>query len=267
MQPRRPSVLLVSEDGSDAALPVMRALTHKLFGRLAPSYRSDQLQIEPLKSAEARLASIGQRWKSQNPKDEPLKRELLRELASKLAEGPDSFVIFHVDGDCRFSDSRQGTRFASLDALQRFVGRIPQLAAARPTPGRNDADSLACAMRERLFFMLPFYSIEAWLYQNSEEAIRLCQERHGGRDVEVFRDWASNRGALDEVPKIKERTCLRDRANRELAEMAFPIVAALSAEKSLSLFLARLAESAALRAALAQKGDLYGQNEETEAVG
>jgi hypothetical protein len=49
--------------------------------------------------------------------------------------------------------------------------------------------------------------------------------------------------------------------------MAFPIVAALSAEKSLSLFLARLAESAALRAALAQKGDLYGQNEETEAVG
>lgn len=69
---------------------------------------------------------------------------------------------------------------------------------------------------------MPFYSIEAWTYQNTRHAKKICQEKYGGRDVKRFDEWERDRAKLDEVEKPKARTCLGSKHNQELAENAFP---------------------------------------------
>src|SRR5262245_42845424 len=94
----RASILLVSEDGGADAIPSLRALTHKLLRLVAPNYQRQGVEIEPLQHAEAARSATGQYWKSTQSKDRQQKVALLREIASKLAEGETSFVLFHIDG-------------------------------------------------------------------------------------------------------------------------------------------------------------------------
>lgn len=64
---------------------------------------------------------------------------------------------------------------------------------------------------------MPYYSLEAWVYQATHHAIALCEKHHAGKDAGEFERWAKARASLDEVIKPKEATCLRDHHNPELA--------------------------------------------------
>ena len=86
----------------------------------------------------------------------------------------------------------------------------------------------------RLFVLHPHYSIEAWLYQNDREALRILSETPcSHRCREKVEAWKADRALLDEVEKPKDTTpCLRDRHNLALTQ-GFPLDEVLAAEKSL----------------------------------
>jgi hypothetical protein len=104
----------------------------------------------------------------------------------------------------------------------------------------------------RFIQLTPFYSIEAWLYQNIAEARRIC-EASCGRHIELFNAWEADRGLLDQVfkPKSKETSCLEDKHNRALAEKSFPAEAAFNADKSYAAAVMDLLDRPDLRAAVA----------------
>ena len=87
----------------------------------------------------------------------------------------------------------------------------------------------------RLLECVPFYSIEAWLYQSTDAALALCRSNYQGADASTFSKWAENRALLDEVLKPKDRTCLRDKHNEELAD-GLPVREVLQAGRSLTWF-------------------------------
>jgi len=103
---------------------------------------------------------------------------------------------------------------------------------------------------KRLMLIIPYYSIESWLFQNTDVAIRLCREKHSGKDVDVFEGWAANRAKLDEEIKPKEMVCLRAKHNRELATTGFPFDLAHELKKSLKAAVDELSNSHDLRQAL-----------------
>lgn len=107
------------------------------------------------------------------------------------------------------------------------------------------------AIMSRLCLLSPYYSIEAWLYQNTYVAKALCHKHYGGRDVELFEKWEANRALLDDVKRPKEETCLRAKHNRELAELNFPAEPVYYAAASFTESVNRLMACAALCAALA----------------
>ena len=72
----------------------------------------------------------------------------------------------------------------------------------------------------QLLVMVPFYSIEAWVLQNTQAGRRLCLEHEEckGQHSALFDAWEKDRTALDEILQPKEKICFKGKHNHRLAE-------------------------------------------------
>ena len=227
-------VLLLTEDSAKDAHATLEALLRKL---LQSVQRHDALRVrvDP-PSAQAARGAHRNEWKARG---KPHVTAMLRELATHIAQ-EDKFAVFHVDADATWTDGRRRVP-QNLALFEHRVRQPLRLLLA----GKN------AAAIARLFVLHPHYSIEAWLYQNDREALRILAETpcsHGCRaKVEA---WKAERALLDEVEKPKDTTpCLRDRHNLALTN-GLPIDDVLAAEKSLHEARDHLAASTELCAAL-----------------
>jgi hypothetical protein len=102
----------------------------------------------------------------------------------------------------------------------------------------------------RLRLLVPFYSIEAWLYQNTREAARLCDEDGCKQCKPTLEAWARERASLDNVSRPKEKLCLRDKYNTRLAAAGFPADEVFAADASFTKAVTELLDCAELMSAL-----------------
>jgi hypothetical protein len=237
-------ILLLSEDASKDARPTLEALVKKMLRLVDEQCRTNALRFEPPEEATA-VITRANLWKSAKPADHQKTVALCRMLATKLAEQPAGFVLFHIDGDRRWSERAKSENCAKFDRLIR--ARVRDV-LVHEKPDWTAAELDRCMAR--LVLLVPFYSIEAWTYQNTQRARTLCREHHGGRDVDRFEAWERDRAALDEVEQPKHATCLADRHNRDLAENAFPHREACAAGTSLAAAVEALSACTDLRDAL-----------------
>jgi hypothetical protein len=145
---------------------------------------------------------------------------------------PNGWVFFHFDGDRPWSAS------ASSENRQKFK--------------ELNWEPVRLKIQERLVERkreMATRTEEVKSY-DTRKAIRLCQERYGGRDVEQFQAWAQDRTALEEVLKPKEAVCLGAAHNLELAW--FPTREVRAAGRSFAAIVEVLSQDSALREALAQ---------------
>lgn len=217
---RRGSLLILSEDSS--GYDTVRALVERTLLRLVRGFPPDRLSFQPIDS-EARNAVHGNLWKSRNPRDREAQVQMVRAI-SRALERPNGFVFFHVDADRAWSLPGPCENAEQFEARVRAKVRL--LLAEM-----MDADAVELALG-RLFLLMPYYSIEAWLLQHTAKAIELCAKHYQGRDREQFEAWQRDRTLLDEVDKPKAQTCLRDRHNAELAGKGFPADEVYAAERS-----------------------------------
>lgn len=268
------SLLLLTEDGAQNACLTIEALVHKMLHLVDGKYRKNRIDFQP-QNDRSREAMQGNIWKSSKREDRPKLVDLGRSIATKLLERDEEpgFVLFHFDGDCAWSKRKRECQ--NINKFEAFVVRFVEqvvvdtlhsehekavqlaVAAAGPTKKkasrRPDITAAKAMAMSRLIRLTPFYSIEAWLFQNTVEARRLCQKSRCGRHLEKIAGWESARGMLDELPKIKdELPCLEDRHNHQLAATSFPYHEAESAGKSYAETVARLRECPDLPAALAR---------------
>jgi hypothetical protein len=253
------SILVLTEDsGGDGGATII-AIVRKTLLFIKPQARLKRVVLEP-QSEDARRAMHGTHWKSKKALQRQKLILLGRVIAAKLLEeeGP-GFVFFHVDGDRAWADR------ASSDAVEEFELFVQNyvkqaldnnLRRKRREHGESvDEESLQRDIEAALGRMLrltPFYSIEAWLYQNTAEARKLC-ETHCGKHLSTITDWEQDRGQLDEVlkPKRDDFSCLGARHNRALAENGFPAQAAFDAGKSYAHAVLAMLDNKELTGALA----------------
>jgi hypothetical protein len=153
---------------------------------------------------------IRNRWRSAQAKDQFSKRELWRYLARKVAE-TGGFVVFHYDGDTRWSKSTESPARAQFD-------REVRIRVAQVLSGSQRSPEEISQQMGRIIECVPFYSVEVWTYQATARAIALCREKYRGADVEKFEAWGADRTKLDDEWKPKEQSCLRDEHNEELGK-------------------------------------------------
>ena len=217
----RLSILLLSEDSGKHAHRVLEALSKKFLRLVHGQCQTQRVKFDPAND-DARVAMHANSWKSRD------RRKLIilaRIIAERIAM-PHGFVFFHADGDRVYSER------AESENRTKFHDRIVNAVRQQLLHSGRDSDEVEKLM-ERLLLLMPFYSIEAWLYQNIDLATRLCREHYNGRDLERFAHWREHRSAIDELARPKDCVCLADKHNLELASDRYPAQPAYAAGTSL----------------------------------
>lgn len=225
--------LVLTEDSAKDADEIIRALLRQMFRQIV-AVKPDGRRVEftPV-GAEAREASKGTNW--QNPRHKHIVR-LRRQIATHLAGG--GFVFFHFDGDEVWA---RRAKSKNVRLFGRQIRARVELLVAQNAP----RDGVAAAM-SRLHAIVPFYSIEAWLFQNERVGLKVAT---CAADVERFEAWAADRTLLDEVDKPKVTVSFEGKFNAAFVER-YPMKAVVDAERSLAATVWALKDDEALRAAL-----------------
>jgi hypothetical protein len=212
------SVMVLTEDSGDDAYATVHALAKEALKLLVPGVHTHRIDFKPLDDANARRAMHANLWKSTNRLDEPNIRLLIRSIANELLKEA-GFVLYHLDGDRPWSDRE------SSENVREFNRRIREPLKAALNAGLQKQRLPSSAVDERmkrLRMLVPFYSIEAWLYQNTREATHLCATEGCGTCQPKLDTWAQERSSLDEEHQPKEALCLRDKHNARLATSGYP---------------------------------------------
>jgi hypothetical protein len=224
----RISIALLTEDKSEQTWLGLKALVGRLLHRFEDDGFTQRIEIVPADD-DVRPVVRANRWESTKRQDEAAKRLLWKYLAWKLSESG-GFVVFHYDGDNLWGDRVKSPRPEKFARVVRVsVDRVLRDPKLRLSP-----EEIARRL-QRIVECVPFYSVEAWLYQATDHAIALCREKYRGADVERFEKWGANRALLDDVHMPKEATCLKDKHNDELGKHV-PVWEVVQAGRSLTCF-------------------------------
>lgn len=249
------SILVLTEDSAKDSVDTIATLAKKMLLLADKAARTNRIELEPQREG-AREAMRGNLWKSAKPFDRPKLIALGRAIAAKLLEARvPGFVLFHVDGDRVWADRASSENVEKFgEFVRRYVEQSVHQALCeqqKTRPLAVDVERDKAAAMKRLLRLTPFYSIEAWLYQNTAEAIRLCSARCGRHSAKI-KAWEADRGALDEVHKPKDELCLGSEHNQALAGPGFPSEDVYYAGKSYEAAVSKLFECEELLTALSR---------------
>lgn len=245
------SLLIITEDSGADGHATILAVVKRMLQLIVPDYQTHHLGFEP-KDPKVQRALQGTGWKSKDPKSQADRATALRTIATKLGR-KNGFVLFHIDGDRTWAE-RSSSENVELFA-KRVIEPVQQILKGSKSTAQDAETSLL-----HLFPVVPFYSIESWLYQHTDVAIRLCRDNHQGRDIAKFKKWSQTRTKLDDVKKPKEEVCFRDVHNLECAGPGYPAQAVFDADRSYAACVRDLQACAELRALLdATAGRVEGE--------
>ena len=223
---------VLSEDGGKDAYAVVCCVTRQILRFVLPGRDLRPILFLPL-NEKASLAVHGNIWKSRKPRDRQKRLDLMEALVGDVLSG--GFVVFHIDADQIWARRQQ---CLNLTQFADFVAEMCRNYSDARFPNRTP-ERLREAFERRLIVIVPYYSIESWLYQSTERAVAICDEQYRGKDRGHFAAWGQDRRLLDEEPQPKDRFALGDRHNRELAEAGIPVHGLEEAGKSFAQAVAR----------------------------
>jgi len=243
---------VLTEDASGQAFGTVSAFVRHLLLLADPRTQTQCLELEPTEHEHIRATTIANRWKSSSASDRQSVVELLRMIAGKVVE-PGGYVFFHFDGDAPWS-ARDAS--ANIKAFDRIIkeGVRSTLQMRLSTRYGNRTLEMEAAVADalgRLIPIVPFYSIEAWCYQNTRIGKEVCLALHSGGHDATFEQWEQDRTQLDEVTQIKNTSCLGSEHNHRLASEHFPAREVHLVGKSFAYCVKDLASRPALLSALA----------------
>lgn len=244
------SILVLTEDSAPRAESVVRKLVEKLLRYLESRCDPQRIRFEPIDPETRPLMSANQ-WAGSDQKRYIVRTRLHRIIAAKLVD-PTGFVFQHIDADRRWTDRERdpSTNVAHLGRLlthvrRELTDRFQPAKTRPPRRARKAIDTMSAAEIDasvqrclaRFIPLVPYWEIEAWLYQNIRRAAELCPgpprcTRQPSCHSKLA-EWQDDRGALDEVEDPSEALCLGKQHNEELVQ-SLPIKLVVDAGKSLA---------------------------------
>jgi hypothetical protein len=231
------TITVLSEDGSPSGQSTVLKFIKRAAVSVCATCQPQNLKCEPREETLQKQTISGNLWKCEKPQDHAKIVQLKQYLATRLGKA-NSLVFYHFDGDVPWN-KRESCE--NKDKFQRkIIDGVTQLLAKPPCAiGTARSKEQVDDCISRLVVVVPFYSIEAWLFQNTDQLIENCRKKCRSRHQKhkrVLLSWADNPKVLEELDKPKEQYCLKATKNRELAETSFPWPKLESVGKSYSAF-------------------------------
>jgi hypothetical protein len=198
-------ILILTEDGADKAPTTLQHVIVRLLRAAFPGIDTSKLVFIP-RSTQAARSARANKWKSNKREDERDQRILTRDIATQVTE-VDSFVFFHFDGDTPWS--QRSSALTSGQFEEKIIQRV-NTHAHQQKRGRIADFSI-----QKIIPLVPYYAIEAWLFQNVETCRKLTSKPS---DLAVLDKWHADRGQLDELVKPHQYISFAKIENSTLAE-------------------------------------------------
>ena len=200
-------ILILTEDGASTATKTIEAVFTRLLRAAYPQIQTNKIDFLPRPLQHKRVMS-GNKWRSSDLRDRPAIINLARDIATEAAV-LDSFVVFHFDGDTTWTQ-----RAAALTAAQ-FESKIVTHAKQYAIGIAAKNPEVAPFNNEKLIRLVPYYAIEAWLFQNFDECERTATTP---ADRTQLAQWRNNRGLLDELIRPDKQLSIGKTNNLPLAK-------------------------------------------------
>ncbi len=236
-------ILILTEDGALTATKTIEEVFTRLLRAAYPRIQTNKVDFLPRPLQHKRIMS-GNKWRSEEPRDREEIIALARDIATEAAV-PDGFVIFHFDGDTAW------THRASAITPSQFESKIVSKSKKHVHDMTAKNPKIAPFNDEKIIRFVPYYAIEAWLFQNFDECERLATEPADRTQLAL---WRNNRGLLDEHIRPHEKLSIGKTRNLPLAKSLSNATVrdVVTAGKSLAQIVERLQCNAALNAAVAR---------------
>jgi hypothetical protein len=222
-----------------------RALVRAMLRLVKPNHNAAKIDVQG-DDSRAQEAAQGNRGKNRKGPGHQQRVALARAIATEIFT-PSNFVFYHVDADRCFSAPKvpKPENEVFFESVLLAVRQLLEALKEQHQDSRTTDEMIA-----RVMLLLPYYSIEAWLFQNTRVGRELCAKHHRAQHVEKFDHWEQNRHELDECEKPKDACCLNTSHYRDLAMREYPARAVYAIGKSFAETVDRLSNCASLRAAL-----------------
>ncbi|MBA3550124.1 MAG: hypothetical protein H0T76_26905 [Nannocystis sp.] len=212
---------------------MLELLTRRLFRHLDEHCNTKRINFEP-GDGEARRIFTANAW-MEHRRD----RVRMHNYVAQKLHNERGFVVHHVDADQTWEQYTTQTQRPQVTKLDPLL-LIPVRKILHEQYRRRSPESSEPVLRAevdgriaRFFRLIPCWEIEAWLYQNTEPARRLCKHRPTCQCEALLTQWRADRSLLDEVENPSDRLCLGKDHNQALAQ-GFPTAEVYRASKSLA---------------------------------
>ncbi|MDC0741927.1 hypothetical protein [Polyangium mundeleinium] len=233
------SILVLTEDGHHEPL---RALVRRMLRLVDPNHDSTSIDVQG-DHPQAQEAATANLAKGSHKQRVALARAIATHIYIEA-----NFVFHHVDADRCFSDPRRDVPENVTFHEKVLVAVHQHLESLR----QKHSDSRAPdSFMRRVKLLVPYYSIEAWLFQNTRVGRALCQKHHRGQHAGYWNVLEQDRRALDEIEKPKKNPCMDARYYVDLASKDYPASAVYDVGKSFTQAVDGLKKCEPLCAALA----------------
>lgn len=215
----RVKVLIITEDTGKDSFEVLKNLVNSILKNILDDYQSHLIEFKQVERA-YNSALSGNRWKQEKPHKDPKLARAVTAFKKYLAQHimkKNAFVFWHIDGDIKWSQFTGGKECDNIKRLNSFIEKVLMGIAIHKkdqAPPRPDSHFLK---------LLPFYSIEAWLYQNST-ALQAINEDTS--DIQAVPP-----SGLDDILKVKVDFKIKAKYNLQLSK-SFPFQKVYALEKS-----------------------------------
>lgn len=238
--PPKLHILLLTEDSGANGFDTVKEIVRHSLLHCNPSTQTHLITYTPANDS-AKQALRANNWKNKTHRNTV---DLLREMATHVAKdvGP---IIFHYDGDTAWdqrSESANTQKFQEiiLSRLCLFLQSMPNKHGSKYSS--EDAEELV----KNVIQMVPFYSIEAWLFHNQEQLKSIYREIYTGQNTEqdqkTLQHWQDKPTILGNTDQPKEQLSIRDEYNLQLAKHNFPADLLYGLNQSYTVFVTDLSE-------------------------
>lgn len=218
MKPDAPafSVLLLSEDGGNHVTTTLKSLLRHIFRYIDERCQTHRIDFQPPDQDDVRRILVANQWVNRRRSE---RVALYKYLAERLRDDA-AFIVHHIDADRRWRDRRTD--------LRKPLDRVPAeiVAHVRVILSKFYTHADLDERLRRYLLLVPYWELEAWLYQNTEVALRLCLAHPScrGSHAALLQEWREDRQRLDdeEHPEERLRPCVGKEHNETLASGGFP---------------------------------------------
>lgn len=233
-------IYLFGEDSYSKSTKILKNIILKSFFQIDSNFNDESEEFSYAETEFYWLTLQSNQWKNKKPTSN---FDSLCKLIADIYLNEDEFIFWHIDADITWQDGFNINSSSNIIDFQNIIlKKVANYLSAKGTT--LDFEILY----NKLILIVPFYSIESWLYENYQ----IIEHTHKA-EFQVLQNLKHTHGdTFDMIHQIKNTPSVQDKVNLELSNN-FPSSKIYRIGMSYAHFLDKLKQNESIKNAIPKR--------------